>query len=534
MAIIKHIKSRNANYSNAMEYLMFQHDEKTNKPIYDEMGRMLLREEYYMDGVNCEPLQFDVECNETNEFFKKNRKKDEIKSHHYIISFDPDDCIDHGLTGEKAQALCLDFAKKNFPGYQALVVTHTDGHNGSGNIHTHIVINSVRKQTVVRQPYMDKVHEHEAGFKHRSTNRFLKHLQKEVMEMCEKEGFHQIDLLSPAAKKITQEEYRAQQNGQKNLDALNKKIVADGLKPTSTVFQTQKDFIRNAVEECAPLSQNFNYFQSLLFEKFNISVVEKRGRYSYLHPDREGRITEKSLGTAYGKEHLEKMFEQQERKIATEIVTNPIAIFYVKTNLRLVVDLQNNVKAMQNQAYARKAKITNLQQMANTLIYIQEHGYATKEDLENTISETRTQLTSAESLLNKLSSDLKMLNSEIHYTGQYLSGKRIYTEYVKARNKKRFRQQHEDKIKAYEDARNWLKNQHPDGKIRSLNSLKAEKEELLHRIESQKAFVRDHRMHSKELDIVEHNVNSILNMKYEYSVEKTKEKTQHKQKEETL
>lgn len=36
MAIIKHIKSRNANYSDALEYLLFQHNEKTGKPVLDD------------------------------------------------------------------------------------------------------------------------------------------------------------------------------------------------------------------------------------------------------------------------------------------------------------------------------------------------------------------------------------------------------------------------------------------------------------------------------------------------------------------
>ena len=36
MAILKHIKSRNANYSDALDYLIFQHDESTGKMILDE------------------------------------------------------------------------------------------------------------------------------------------------------------------------------------------------------------------------------------------------------------------------------------------------------------------------------------------------------------------------------------------------------------------------------------------------------------------------------------------------------------------
>lgn len=52
MAIVKHIKSRNADYSAAINYLLFEHDEKNGKKIVDESGRSILRKEFYMDGLN--------------------------------------------------------------------------------------------------------------------------------------------------------------------------------------------------------------------------------------------------------------------------------------------------------------------------------------------------------------------------------------------------------------------------------------------------------------------------------------------------
>ena len=37
------------------------------------------------------------------------------------------------MTGEQAQAIGMEYAKINFPGHQALICTHTDGSNNSGN-----------------------------------------------------------------------------------------------------------------------------------------------------------------------------------------------------------------------------------------------------------------------------------------------------------------------------------------------------------------------------------------------------------------
>ena len=500
MAILKHIKSRNANYSNAIDYLLFQHDESTGKKIKDEMGRSLLRDEFYMDGLNCDPMSFDKECSLTNAKFHKNKKSSEIKSHHYIISYDPADAIECDLTGEKAQALSLDLAKKIFPGYQALIVTHTDGHNGSGNIHTHIVINSVRKEAVRRQRYMDKPHEEIAGYKHRSTNKFLNYFKKEIMDMCIQEGLHQVDLLSPAETKITQAEYMAQKSGQKKLEETNKKIIADGLKPNATTFQTQKQELRNAIEECSSHSKSFQEFQSLLFEKYQISVIEERGRYRYLHPDRNKRITEKALGTQYGKEHLEQLFLRK----------NPITILYVRSHLRLVVDLQKNVKAMQSPGYAHRVKISNLQEMANTIIYVQEHGYNTQIELKNAFSESQKQLDQATDQLMKMNADLKNINRQIHYTGQYFSQKAIYTEFLKAKNKGRFRKEHTAEIQAYEEARDWLKSFYPDGKMLPIKTLKEQKASLQEQIDQQKSSIRSLKDLTQDLRTVDKNVEAIL------------------------
>lgn len=505
-----------------MDYLLFQHDPKTGVLLHNDLGQRFFREDFYKDGLNCNPDTFDIECRETNEKYKKNRRREEVKNHHYIISFDPDDVTECGLTGERAQELCMDFVRKNFPGYQAIVVTHTDGDNHSGNIHTHIVINSVRKYAVERQDYMDKPNEEKAGYKHRSTNRFLTHLKKEVMAMCEREGLHQIDLLSPSPEKITEAEFRAKSRGQEKMDKINKKITAEGLRPSATTFQTQKDFLRKAIEDCSRQARDFEEFQSLLLENYNISVISQRGRYRYLHPDRSQRITEKALGTDYGRDHLEEIFSRNVKGIRaekeaaayhspeTDYRKDPLAIFYYRTQLRLVVDLQTNVKAMQSEAYAQKVKITNLQQMANTLIYIQEHGYDTRKDLSAVTSEAQEKLTEAYGKKRELTEKMKVLNSQIHYTGQYFAFKSIYAEFLKFGNKKNFRNMHVSEITAYEEARDWLKDFYPDGKMLSLKSLKERKRKLQGSIDSQKTVIHNHKNHCKELETVSANVDTIL------------------------
>ena len=49
MAVLKHIASKNADYGEAINYLLFQHNEENGKPILVEPGRLFLREAFYMD-----------------------------------------------------------------------------------------------------------------------------------------------------------------------------------------------------------------------------------------------------------------------------------------------------------------------------------------------------------------------------------------------------------------------------------------------------------------------------------------------------
>lgn len=347
---------------------------------------------------------------------------------------------------------------------------------------------------------MDKPHEEIAGYKHRSTNKFLNYFKKEIMDMCIQEGLHQVDLLSPTETKVTQAEYMAQKSGQKKLEETNKKIIADGLKPTATMFQTQKQELRNAIEECSSHSKSFQEFQSLLFEKYQISVIEERERYRYLHPDRDKRITEKALGTQYGKEYLEQTFLRKD----------PITILYVRSHLRLVVDLQKNVKAMQSPGYAHRVKISNLQEMANTIIYVQEHGYNTQTELKNAFSKSQKQLDQAADQLIEMNADLKNINRRIHYTGQYFAHKAIYTEFLKAKNKGRFRKEHTAEIRAYEEARDWLKSFYPDGKMLPIKTLKEQKASLQEQIDQQKSSIRSLKDLTQDLRTVDKNVEAIL------------------------
>ena len=533
MAILKHISSKNADYGEAERYLIFQHDEYTQKPILDENGHMLIREEYYLDGINCDPFTFAAECQETNAYFHKNQSYNEIKSHHYIISFDPKDRDEHGLTGELAQQLGVEYAKENFPGHQALVCTHTDGHNGSGNIHVHIVINSIRKYDTKPQPYMEFDRDSKAGYKHHLSDRYRIYLKQKVMDMCTANGLNQVDLLTPAERKISEKEYWAKRRGQKKLDKHNAQLEKKGLTPRQTTFQTEKQYLRDAIDTVASQAISQEDFSRLLSEKYNITFKVSRGRYSYLHPNRSKYITGRSLGTLYEEKHLLQIFQENSTSQITEnpvpdisqVVNSstptvsaytattteaPHTFLFIKSDLRLVTDLQHCIKAQQSQAYAQKVKLSNLKMMAQTVAYVQEHGFQSKADLDTALSDASAQSTDARNTLKSTENTLKNVNEQIHYTGQYLANKSIYSDYRKSRNKEKFYDDHRAELTLYESALRILKEKSQGNKLPTLKMLREEKNRLTELQTMQREDFNARREHERELRTVCSNVDIIL------------------------
>ena len=533
MAILKHIASKNADYGEAERYLIFQHDEYTQKPILDENGHMLIREEYYLDGINCDPFTFAAECQETNAYFHKNQSYNDIKSHHYIISFDPKDRDEHGLTGELAQQLGVEYAKENFPGHQALVCTHTDGHNGSGNIHVHIVINSIRKYDTKPQPYMEFDRDSKAGYKHHLSDRYRIYLKQKVMDICHSNGLNQVDLLTPAERKISEKEYWAKRRCQKKLDEHNAELKKKGLTPRQTTFQTEKQYLRDAIDTVASQATSQEEFSRLLSEKYNITFKVSRGRYSYLHPNRSKYITGRSLGTLYEEKHLLQIFQENSTSQITEnpvpdisqVVNSstptvsaytattteaPHTFLFIKSDLRLVTDLQHCIKAQQSQAYAQKVKLSNLKMMAQTVAYVQEHGFQSKADLDAALSDASAQSTDARNTLKSTENTLKNVNEQIHYTGQYLANKSIYSDYRKSRNKEKFYDDHRAELTLYESALRILKEKSQGNKLPTLKMLREEKNRLTELQTMQREDFNARREHERELRTVCSNVDIIL------------------------
>ena len=449
MATLKHIASKNSDYTAIEAYLIYQHDEFSGKVILDEQGRPMLRESYLLDTLECGDFSFATACLLANRKYGKNTQHGDIKSHQYIISFDPRDAADNGLTMEKAQALGLKFCEENFPGHPAIVCTHPDGHNRSGNIHVHIVIGSIRTREVERKPYMQKPRDWREGMKHSSTAQTMRHLRVEVMELCEGAGLYQIDLLNGSKERVSEAEYWARRRGQLKLDRENAALTTAGQQPRQKKFETVKDTLRRQISSVLHRATSFEDFSDRLLQQYGIAVKESRGQLSYLPSGRTKFIRAKHLGDKFDKAAvLATLQANTERKPKVQFKQDAIG---------KLIDIQSRLTEGKGISYERWAKKYNLKAMAQTLILLQENGLLNEDALDQRIAELDTKFHESLTVVKDLEGRMKA-NKELRYhVAAYTSTKNIAQQLKAAKQPTAFEEQHRAKLTAYRAATAYFK-----------------------------------------------------------------------------
>ncbi len=529
MATFKHISSKNADYGAAEQYLTFEHDEFTMKPTLDGNGRLVLRDDYRISSLNCGEEDFAIACMRSNLKYGKNQKREDVKSHHYIISFDPRDAPDNGLTVDRAQALGEEFCKTHFPGHQALVCTHPDGHNHSGNIHVHIVINSLRIAEVPLLPYMERPADTREGCKHRCTDAAMEYFKAEVMEMCHRENLYQIDLLNGSKNRVTEREYWAKRKGQAALDKENATLAATGEPPKQTKFETDKEKLRQTIRKALAAAATFDDFSSLLLRE-GVTVKESRGRLSYLTPDRTKPITARKLGDDFDRAAVlealtinaqnavraaETPAPKQEypRSIKDRLQRGKATINAPKQDsVQRMVDIAAKKAEGKGRGYEKWATLHNLKQMAATMSVYEESGFSSPEELEAALAAANTELHETTGKLKAVESTLREKKDLQKQLLAYIKTKpaRDGLRAQKTEKARRaYREQHESEFIISESAARYFKAQ-GIAKLPASKALQTEIEQLTKEKNALYNEYREKKENVRELQTVKSNLDKIL------------------------
>lgn len=152
-------------------------------------------------------------------------------------------------------------------------------------------------------------------------------------------------------------------------------------------------------------------------------------------------------------------------------------------------------------------------QAAKTLLFIEENGIKSREELVDLLELASKDKSEKLEKLKATETRLKTVNLLIRYSGQYYANKKVYSDYLKTKNKAQFRAEHDTELTLYEAARRQLKELSDGEKIPTLQHLKEEKETLTvlkNELYEEYSFAR---AKQKELQTIVANVDKVLSEK---------------------
>lgn len=100
---------------------------------------------------------------------------------------------------------------------------------------------------------MERPDDTRAGCKHRCTEAAMNFFRAEVMDLCQRVGLYQIDLLNGSKECVTEGEYWAKRRGQAELSASGK----------PTKFETDKEKLRQIIKKALETATNYDEFAEL-------------------------------------------------------------------------------------------------------------------------------------------------------------------------------------------------------------------------------------------------------------------------------
>ena len=180
----------------------------------------------------------------------------------------------------------------------------------------------------------------------------------------------------------------------------------------------------------------------------------------------------------------------------------------------LLIDIEAILRQGKGEGYARWAKVFNLKQAAQTLIYLQEHGLDSYDALKEKTAAVKTRFGTLSDRVKELEAGLKA-NAELQkHIVTYSKTRDTYTAYRKAGYSKKFRDTHEADILLHQTAKRAFDalGYGKDKKIPSVASLRAAYAAALEEKKKAYAGYREAKAEMRDLLLARENVERLLNI----------------------
>ncbi len=313
-------------------------------------------EKILISSFNCAPETADIEFQMT---LSKTMEKGNNLAFHMIQSFQPRE-----TTAGTAHLIGKELAAEVLQNkYEYVLTTHVD----KGHIHNHLIFCAAN--------FLD----HRKFISNRKTYHEIRKISD---RLCRERG---LSVIVPG-----------EERGKSYKEYLESKAGT-----------SWKALIRDAINE--QLKHSHSYEEFLLRMSFAGFEI-KEGKYLAIRAQGQQRFTRsKTLGYGYTEESLKAKIRRNKEVEKSQDY---------KDDLRLIVDLQNLVKAMESPAYAHVLKIQNLKTAAKTLNYLTSEGidsYTMLDDrwqgIQQDFENTKAALKLVEEKINNLGLIIRNLNT---------------------------------------------------------------------------------------------------------------------------
>jgi len=181
---------------------------------------------------------------------------------------------------------------------------------------------------------------------------------------------------------------------------------------------------------------------------------------------------------------------------------------------QLIIDLEKSIKAQNSPGYAHWVRIFNLQQMARTLIYIQENGFADIESMQTANQNIKADVADVQQQIDTTKAKSKSLVAQKEQAEIYRKTLDTYKKYNApgqfAYFKNKFYDQHKTDIDAHKKARAYLFEELKLDKFPSLKKLSGDIGELAAQEKLLRQELKSKQGDMYSLSTITHNARMLL------------------------
>ena len=175
----------------------------------------------------------------------------------------------------------------------------------------------------------------------------------------------------------------------------------------------------------------------------------------------------------------------------------------------LLIDIEAKLAAGKGGGYERWVKVFNVKQMAKTLLYLQEHGIKSREELSARSDAASGKLSAAKERIAALDARIAEVNALRGYIISYARTREVFAEYKSSRYSRKFYDAHADEIEQHREAKRYF-NEHNLTRLPKVKDLNAEFSALIAEKRTAYADYRVLRDEHRELLVYQHNVEMFL------------------------